>query len=270
MQSALASELSQRHADARTEWPGVEVDFDSFAAFTLARLGRSGGDLGGLRTGELYLACACVRGDARALVLFDERFLTPLLPAIARGASTDEARETLQRVRERLLVPPRPGAPPRLAEFSGRGSLAGWLRVSAMRLLRNAHRDEATRARHERAEAEDAPPLPDPELAMIAQAHGAPFRAAFREAFLALEVEERLVLRLHFSEGLTVDRISGIIGGSRATAGRRLQAARARLRDETLRLLGERLRVSAEELESLLRAMRSHLELSLGALVSRS
>jgi len=45
-------------------------------------------------------------------------------------------------------------------------------------------------------------------------------------------------------------------------------AARERVRDETLRLLGERIEASPAELESLLGAVRSTLEVSLGVLVA--
>jgi hypothetical protein len=44
--------------------------------------------------------------------------------------------------------------------------------------------------------------------------------------------------------------------------------ARTRLRDETLRLLGERLEASPEEVDSVLKALRSRLEITFGALVS--
>jgi CBS-domain-containing membrane protein len=57
------------------------------------------------------------------------------------------------------------------------------------------------------------------------------------------------------------------VGISRATAFRRLLACRAALVDGTLQRLGEDLRLPREELESLLRTVRSKLELSLGGLL---
>jgi hypothetical protein len=75
-------------------------------------------------------------------------------------------------------------------------------------------------------------------------------------------------LRLHFAEGLNLDGLAVALGFSRATAGRRIVTARTRLRDETLKLLSERLEASPDEVDSVLAALRSRLEITFGALVS--
>jgi hypothetical protein len=62
--------------------------------------------------------------------------------------------------------------------------------------------------------------------------------------------------------------VAAALDFSRATAGRRLLAARARVRDETLRILTDRLGASRSEVESVIRVLGSHLEVSLGALVT--
>jgi RNA polymerase sigma-70 factor (ECF subfamily) len=77
-----------------------------------------------------------------------------------------------------------------------------------------------------------------------------------------------VILRLHFAEGLNLDRLAVALGHSRATAGRRVQSARARLRDGTMRLLEGSLEASRQEIESVLAALRSRLEVSLSALVT--
>ena len=116
------------------------------------------------------------------------------------------------------------GNAPRISEYSGRGSLAGWLRIAALR--------EASKvARHERTEArlrpDDPPPALTPEEQTIRARYGDAFNEAFRAAFAALPAEERLLLRLHFVDGLNLDRLAVALYCSRATAGRRLLAARS-------------------------------------------
>jgi RNA polymerase sigma-70 factor (ECF subfamily) len=144
----------------------------------------------------------------------------------------------------------------------------GPLYVAAVRLATRSRRDETTRAMAARnAAAAAGLPSVDPELATIQRRYGEVSRRAFHEAFACLNAEERSVLRLHFVDGLNIERIGAVLGLSRATVGRRMIAARKRLLQETLRLLGERLEATPTEVRSLLGVLRSHLEVSFGALL---
>ena len=250
-------------ADARAAWPEIDVPDDVFASYLIARAG--GTTMAGTHVRDLYLACACARQDVRALDALDRLHLAPLANVVVRGgAPAHVGPEAIQNLRTQLLVPSG-DALPRITEYTGRGALAGWLRIAAVR--------EASKVqRHERVHAglypSEAPPAATPEEAAAFARYGDAFNEAFRLAFRGLQPEERVLLRLHFAEGLNLDRLAVALGFSRATAGRRILAVRTRLGDETMRLLGERLDASSTEVESLLRALRSRLDVSLGALVT--
>jgi RNA polymerase sigma-70 factor (ECF subfamily) len=259
----LSPALRNAVGQARAAWPEVEVPDDAFASYLLARA--SGADLSMLHVRDLYLACGCSRGNAQALAIFDRDFAAPLASIVARGGSPEHVgAEVAQRLRERLLV--RDGArPPRITEYAGKGSLAGWLRVAAVREASKVQRHERV---HASLRPDEPPPAATPEEAAIRARYGEAFNAAFRDAFRMLPAAERVVLRLHFAEGLNLDGLAVALGFSRATAGRRLVDARARLRDETMRLLGDRLAAPPDEIASVLAALRSRLEITFGDLVS--
>ena len=262
---ASTTELASIIATARAAWPGVDLDVDAFASH-LAGLVAADGDasIPRLQTSDLYLACACARGDAAALAAFDAAFMRPL-PAILAGAGHDPATadETTQRLRERLLIAA-PGARPRIAEYAGRGSLAGFVRVAAFRLAANHVRDARAAGGQEVLAGATA----DAELEIVRRLYQGAFDQAFRDAFRALAPEERLVLRLHFAEGLTREQVAVALATSRATIGRRLLAARRRVKEEMLAILRVRLKGSSAEIESLLEAVQSKLDVTLGALIT--
>jgi RNA polymerase sigma-70 factor (ECF subfamily) len=259
----LSAALKTALGIAGRAWPDISIPAEAFAAYLVARAG--GGDVARLHVADLYLAYACAQRDPKAIAVFDREFLSPLAAIVVRAGSPEHiGSEVTQILRERLLVGDGRHEP-RIVDYSGRGSLAGWLRVAAVR-------EASTVRRHERAHAELRPegPLPaaTPEEAAIRARYGGIFNEAFREAFLALLPEERLLLRLHFVEDLNLDGLAVALGVSRATAGRRILSVRTRLRDETLRLLGERLEASPEEVKSVLAVLRSRLEITFGELVS--
>lgn len=251
-------------ARARSAWPDVAVDGAGFARFVAARLGD--GDAAALHVEDLYLVYGCVAGAPSALAAFERAFLAAVPHYLARidrsPAFVDEVR---QRLRERLLVGAG-GAPPRLASYSGRGALASFLQVAAIRVALNLRRDQRGATPPEGHA--DAPMVDaDPELRLLQQRFRRDFRAAFAEVVGALTVAERQLLRLHFVDGVSLGRIGALDGVDKSTVSRRLQAAQRRLLVETSRLLCARLGLPADELASLVRQVRSQLDLSLPRLL---
>jgi RNA polymerase sigma-70 factor (ECF subfamily) len=267
MRSGVEDELPSRIAtairEARAAWPGIVVADAVFAAYLA---GRGADDDGGrLHESDFYLACACAEGDPQAVAELDRVFLAPLAAVVVHaGFPTRVGADVVSILRERLLV--RDGErSPRIIEYRGRSALGWWLRVAAVREAGKLRRHESLHA-HLRPEA--LPPPKTPEEEAIRARYGKVFEAAFAEAFRTLPSDDRLTLRLHFTEGLNLDGLALTLGFSRATAGRRLLQARTRLKEESIRLFGERLDASGTEAESLLDALRSDLELSFGALVT--
>ncbi len=106
---------------ARAEWPGVELALDVFREWVARRPEA-------VHLVDLYLTCACVRGDALAIAAFQARFGPEVAVALTgQRASAEFLDEVRQVLWERLLVP-RDGGTPKLADYSGRGPLARWMR----------------------------------------------------------------------------------------------------------------------------------------------
>jgi hypothetical protein len=70
-------------------------------------------------------------------------------------------------------------------------------------------------------------------------------------------------------DGLGHEKIARLYKVHQTTATRRLAAARKVLQDSIRRHLREHLKVASPELDSLIRAVRSELDVSLGALLPR-
>jgi RNA polymerase sigma-70 factor (ECF subfamily) len=255
MTDAVVARLFEAGAAA---WPEVSLDPEAFARYVEERA-PDDEQRSGLRAEEIYLACACAGGDARAVALFDERYLADVPMFLARSHPSERTiADVRQQLRERLFVDRK------IAQYSGRGPIRSWLRVVTLRVATDLHRQD--RAHAELDESVPTQAL-DPELALVKLRYGEAFRAALRDAFAALSKEERSVLRLHYLDGLNADRIALVIGVSRATATRRIAAARDRVLDETHRLLRVRLNATQKELESLLGVVRSDLAMSLSVVL---
>jgi RNA polymerase sigma-70 factor (ECF subfamily) len=154
-----------------------------------------------------------------------------------------------------------PGAAPRILGYAGSGPLGGWLRVVAVRSL-VARRRTASPEDDDRAVAELAAP-DDPELALLRQRYAVEFRSAFVAAVSALAPEDRLLLRQHHVDGVGIDRLALLHGCHRATAARRVAAARTSVFEAVRRRLLSELRIGGQTFDSLLRLVQSELDLSI-------
>jgi RNA polymerase sigma-70 factor (ECF subfamily) len=251
-------------AAARAAWPGVEVDRDVFLAYLAAR------EIGPC-TSDLYLACACSRGDTRALATFEARVLSVVDPALAKlGIAADLIGEVKQRLRTNLLVGDGV-SPPRVSQFVGRGDLRGWVRVIAVRdAIALAGQGRKHAPLDDDALADRLLPDEDPEVAHLKRYYRAEFSASFARALAGLDDRERLLLQQQFIDGLTIDEVCVLYKVHRATAARWLERARKRVMELTLSELRQKLSVDPAELDSILRLIRSQLEVSMGPLSRRA
>jgi RNA polymerase sigma-70 factor, ECF subfamily len=249
---------------ARRAWPGVEVDVDAFARHVAERAGAGAQDT--LHLTDLYLACACAAGSAAALAAFDARYVAEV-PLFLAGVETDSASidEVRQLLRERLFVAG-PERTPKIFEYSGRGTLGSWLRVVTLRIAFNRRRGEKNYVPFD-AEAEDLLRAADPDLAVLRARYRDDFGRALRQSFADLAPRERLLLRMHFVDGLTLDQMGLVFQVHRATVARWLAGAREAVFERTMTALGDGLRLDAAEFASLFRAVRSDLDVSLQGLL---
>jgi RNA polymerase sigma-70 factor, ECF subfamily len=216
---------------------------------------------------EEALAAACARGEDGAIRTFEARYFGGIVPALRRmGLGAAEIDEVTQAVRERLFVA-EGDAPPRVAGVAGQGDLRALVRVMAIRAALNARR------RDRRLVLDDAPlldqlaPSGDPELQAIAEAGRAAVRQAFEGALAGLDRKERALLRMHLLHRLTLEDIARVYRVHRATAARWLAAVRDKLERDTRRSLRQALGSEGRELDSVLQAARSRLELSFDRLL---
>ena len=215
-----------------------------------------------LRTLDLYLACACARGDLVALAAFERAFFGEIDSALARvGRKAPPADEVRQLVRHKLFVGE---GRPKIAEYTGTGDLRKWFRVTVTRLVLNL----VTRAIPETPFADDVlvhvlGGSENPELEYAKTIYREQFRAAFAQAIDTLGAEDRSLLRYAFAEGLTVDELGVIYGVHRATAARWVVRAQKALVDAMRDTLKARLRLSDADYASILALVRSGLELSI-------
>jgi RNA polymerase sigma-70 factor, ECF subfamily len=262
LEAALAEALEA----GRAAWPDISLDPRDFVAHLMARLPDSPDPAAAIRelfAADLYLACACARGDARALARFDERFLAPVgLTWGGRHRLADVADEVRQGLRVRLLVGGG-GGPPRIAGYTGRGPLAAWVRMAATRLGLDLRRRERPEAARDDDELSIEATGDDPELQYLKTRYAAELSEALETTLAALSARTANVLRLHYQEGMTVDAIGTMYRVSGRTVQRWLAEARRTILAETRRLLSERLGLTDSRLDSLIGLVRSRLDISL-------
>ncbi len=267
--SPLADEdaLALWLAAARARWPEVAVDADELDRH-LARL-----DIAALpvplHAADLVLACACARGDAAAVAIFDREMAAIIRSAARRiDDSADFGDEVAQTARERLLVA-RDEYPPRIAEYSGQGALAAWVRIAAMRIAMNLLRERRRNVLVDDEAFFDAAIEEGGETdrAAARARYGEACAASLRAAFAGLTARERNLLRMHHLHGLTVDELAPSFSVHRATVARWLAAARERLLTATRAGLRERLGVGDATADSILRELRGRVDVTVTRLL---
>lgn len=268
MESATAH--YQRAREAR---PGIDLPEPEFARYLAERMAASA-DPGGLCVEDLYVACGCALGNAQALATLD-RELTSVVPAAVGGMGLDASgvEEVVQLIRQKVLLGGEDGRP-RILDYAGRAPLKGWLRAMAVRMALNFKRDEKVQHAHAERDEDLLANLPDsaedPELRHLRERYRKEFSEAFRTALDTLSPEERNMLRLHFAEGVPLDRIGKLYEAHKSTVSRWLARARETLLKEMRQVLAERLNLAHTDVDSLIRLAVRHFELSLLTVFKRS
>lgn len=268
----LACVLGELYAVGQARWPQLPaLSPEDFVAHLAGKVPQDGDPVAyvrGLVVEDLYLACACTRGVSGAVEVFDAEFLSRV-PGYVRHVDRDPSfgEEIQQQLRERLLVR-RGDGPARIADYSGRGALASWLRVTAVRVAldRRALPEDACRADDTMLDelADDA----CLELHVLRARYAEAMTDALKRAVAALTPEQRVILRMYFAAGINTQQLAAILRVDRSTAARRLVAARRAVFDETKRLVCARLALASGEFASLARAIHDHLHVSLGGLLA--
>ncbi|MEO6771744.1 MAG: sigma-70 family RNA polymerase sigma factor [Kofleriaceae bacterium] len=253
-------------ASGRAAWPALRLDEDVLATFVAERLG--GGELAAALAAapaaDLVLAGACVAQDPAAHAAFDRVLAEVDAAGASVGATRDQIDDVKQVLRLQLLVT-RDGKPPGLAGYRGKGSLRGWVRITATRELirhkKRAQRDVSLEGRRTLENLLGSER--DPVLEALKAEYRTEFAVALREAIATLGAEDRTLLRHSIVDELSIDAIGVAYGVHRATAARWLTRARAALVAATHARLADRLRLPVDQIESVIRLVQSKLDASM-------
>lgn len=253
--------------EAAASFPGVKLAVDVFVAHVRERL--EGTSLDKLHLEDLYLACACLHDDQAAWRALDKIHLSRIRDFVARVDSSPAfADEVRQRLAEKLLHDPTgtPGGKPgKLALYTGKGPLGGWIRVAAVREAQNTRR--GVKLSVDPSDVALASPDHDPELQLLKRKYAREFKEAFAAVLASISQDERNILRLHYLDGLTIEEVGKAYRVSRATAARHIADAKAKIVAEVQARLQQQLGkpggARGPTAESLLALVHSQLDLSI-------
>jgi RNA polymerase sigma-70 factor (ECF subfamily) len=249
----------------RAAFPALALGSEAFAVLAARHVEKAHalGQADRLQDGDLFLACACLARIPGALDRFEELYGPLPWSGSAHG---EAARELRQAMLVKLFVPDAAGEEPKIAEYSGRGKLAAWISIAVARAAVDQRRiEQRTRPISDSFAEKLARSGRDIEISFLRGRYEEDFRAALHQALAALTDGDRTLLRLHYREGLTAAQLAPIVQASRATAHRRLQAAREELSRRVREHLKARLQVGAGELEGLLQLYGSRIVPALAA-----
>jgi RNA polymerase sigma-70 factor, ECF subfamily len=188
-----------------------------------------------LRVEELALARACAAGHNAAWEVFLTRYREKLYQSALRIAREDSAaRDLADTLYAELYGTTTRGGEriSKLASFTGRGSLEGWLRTVLAQEFVNRYRrtrrlvsldEEGEEGSQFAAPETEALPSPDSRL-----------ESATNGALASLSNEERTVLALYFLDGRTLAEIACMLGVHESTISRKVGKLAKSLRKRIL------------------------------------
>jgi len=189
----------------------------------------------GLRVDELALARACASGHEKAWEIFLTRYREKLYLSALRIAREDSAAHDLAdtlyadlygtTTREGQRVS-------KLASYTGRGSLEGWLRtVLAQEYINRYRRTKRLVSLEEESEEGIQFRAPDPEPVAPG---GDRLSRATDQALATLPSEDRLVLSSYYLDGRTLADIARMLGVHESTISRKLDKLAKVLRKQII------------------------------------
>jgi RNA polymerase sigma-70 factor (ECF subfamily) len=210
-----------------------------------------------LQADDLCLIVACEQGNQKAWGDLVERFSATVRSAARSASSNEEGAEDLAqsiwaelhglRVRD-------DGKPAgKLAYYSGRGSLAGWLRAVVAQLAVDQHRKQSRLVQTEEDSDFDRiiqhgeeennwsghGDTANPELELSRKLAGAQMQKALATSIKQLPAEDRLLVKLYYFDGLRLREAGAVLGVHEATASRRLTRVHGELRQRVEGILLE-------------------------------
>jgi RNA polymerase sigma-70 factor, ECF subfamily len=239
-----------------------------------------------LQADDVCLIAACEQGSQKAWEDLVERFSVTVRSA-ARSASSNEdgAEDLAQSIWAELhgLRSGEDGKPAgKLSYYSGRGSLAGWLRAVVAQLAVDQHRkvsrlvqteedadfDRILSHDHDENDWTSHGGVTSPEVEVSRKFAAADLQKALAESIRQLSVEDRLLVKLYYFDGLRLKEAGAVLGVHEATASRRLTRIHGDLRREVENTLIEEKGWTRTETEGAFSDIALHLEADIEPLVT--
>jgi RNA polymerase sigma-70 factor (ECF subfamily) len=239
-----------------------------------------------MQADDLCLIIACERGDENAWTDLVERFTAPVRSAARSASANEDAAEDLAqsiwaelhglRVRE----DGRPAS--KLAYYSGRGSLAGWLRAVVAQLSVDTFRKQSKLVQAEEETdlerlARDAhigesstfaaAAVQNPEQSLSNRFVQNDLQNALTQAVRELGAEDRLLVKLYYFDNLRLREAGVVLGVHEATASRRLTRIQTDLRKRVSHILIDERGWTKAETERSFAEVAQYLDADLEALV---
>lgn len=204
--------------------------------------------IGELRADDLCLIIACENGDERAwedlVTQFDATVKSAARKVTSNSEDAEDLASSIWAELYGLRIDADGNKKSKLAYYSGRGSLAGWLRAVVSQLavdefrkvskfvqieedrdFENLASEAAGSDNHHFASNADSP-----EELVTDAATQADVADALRAAVASLDAEDRLIVKLYYFDDLKLKNIAATFGYHEATASRRLTRVQSDIR----------------------------------------
>lgn len=239
-----------------------------------------------MQADDLCLIIACERGNENAWADLVARFTTTVRSAARSASANEDAAEDLAqsiwaelhglRVRE----DGRPAS--KLAYYSGRGSLAGWLRAVVAQLSVDTFRKQSKLVQTEEetdlerlardahitdAKTFAAAGVQNPEQSLSNRFAQDELQQALTHAVRELGADDRLLVKLYYFDNLRLREAGVVLGVHEATASRRLTRIQTDLRKRVSQILIDERGWTKAETERSFAEVAQYLEADLEALV---
>ena len=240
-----------------------------------------------IRADDLCLVIACEKGDEAAWEQLVATFDATVKSAARNiSKSTEEAEDLASSIWAELygLRHDKDGnKKSKLAYYSGRGSLAGWLRAVVSQLAIDQFRKQSKFVQVEESrefenlanEASDntnnhhiVSHTQSPEDLLGSKLSARDVSGALRAAIESLEPEDRMVLKLYYFDGQKLKDIAEIFGYHEATASRKLVRIQSEIRKAVEKHLREERGWTENEVKRNLSETASKLDVSVEKLIS--
>jgi len=231
-----------------------------------------------LQADDLCLIVACEEGNEKAWDDLVTRFSTTVRSAARSASANEEGADDLAQSIWAELHGLRRGAggqpAGKLAYYSGRGSLAGWLRAVVAQLAIDQHRkqsrlvqteedadfDRIIQDGHDRRGWSGRDAGVNPEVETSQKLAGADMQHALSRAIQQLSAEDRLLVKLYYFDGLRLKEAGAVLGVHEATASRRLTRVHSDLRQQVERILMDEKGWTKSETDVAFSEVAVHLE----------